>query len=294
MVEKLLKKLGYSEKQIDKIMTKGNVKDLTPATFCTHIEQNFAFFRGLHLSDEAIMKATTNQPSLLVNDVLTLSRKIDDLIALGYEKEKIVCMFTLFPALLSMDIANIRDKMDQLVKFGFPRQGVIKIVRKLPSLIGYPFQTIEDKMLDIEDLGHYTGEQVIEMVLAFPQLLSLKMKNIETKYAIFTSAGFTEEEIITVTLKYPNAYGNSDEKLTKKLETVARFGLKDYILKNPKSLFQAPRTTTVRVLYLTDFYNGLPINDNEIFANKKQFHKKYSITEKELFEKYGEEEKRIA
>ena len=194
-----------------------------------------------------------------------------------------------FPQILSSDISYISKRVDDIVSLGFSKSKALKSIKKLPSILNLSKDKISKRIDDICLLG-FKKEEVIEMCYVYPQLLSLLMSKITDRFNNLLTYGFKIEDVINIVLEFPVILGSTIENTNDKLNLYRKFGILNVIVNVPKRLIQSSSLSFARYYYLNSI--GIEINEENaflLFINESNFKKRFKISKKDLLEQFNYE-----
>lgn len=117
---------------------------------------------------------------------------------------------------------------------------------------------------------------------------NLSVDNIKRKFDMFSSLGFTKEEIIKISTVSFYIFSKSVNCMKDTIKLYEDIGIKDVIIKNPRMLVFGNKIVYARYQYLAS--NGIYIDSDQNYSylllSKIAFEKKMGITNEELLEKY--------
>lgn len=142
----------------------------------------------------------------------------------------------------------------------------------------------------MEELG-YSQEEIIKMTIGLPTILGLSIENIKQKIEDMEKLGYSREEVIKMTKNLPSIYGFSIENIKQKIEFYDSIGLHSLAIVAPKNLMQSTKLSYARYMFFKE--KGIVIDETsyrKLFVNQKQFEKQYGLTKNEILQKYPYEE----
>ena len=151
-------------------------------------------------------------------------------------------------------------------------------------------ETLVKKVNNIYNYLHslgYTKEDIIKMTKRFPQIYGLNIENMQQKIEDMQKLGYSKEEVIRITKSLPSIYGLSIENMQQKIIFYDSIGLHQLATIDSKKLMQSTKLSYARYMFYKE--NGLIINEqnySKLFINQKRFESQYGLTKVEILEKY--------
>ena len=117
------------------------------------------------------------------------------------------------------------------------------------------------------------------MTVITPSIYGMSIVNIRNKFYDLINLGYTKDEVIKITLIFPNIYSLSIDSIIEKRKFYEEIGVVDFILFDPKNLMQGVELSYARYR----FYLSIGINidmDNYklLFIGQDDFRKKYGYS----------------
>ena len=212
---------------------------------------------------------------------------------LGYSEKEYVKIVNTYP-IINMKPETLKKRVkenyDFLISLGYSKKEIIKMTKRVSAIYGYSIENIKQKIEDMEELG-YSREEVIKMTKSMPAIYGYSIENIKQKIEDIEELGYSREEVIKMTIGLPTILGLSIENIKQKVEFYNYIGLCSLAVVDPKKLMQSTKLSYARYMFFKE--KGIvidKINYNKLFANQKQFEKKYGLTKDEILQKYPYEE----
>ena len=115
---------------------------------------------------------------------------------------------------------------DEFIEFGYTEEAY-ETMRRDYSLQTYTDEKLSLKFKEITNLLislGYTHEEIIKMTKKFPPIYSLTIENIEQKINYMLSLGYSLEEIVKMTKSAPAIYSYTIENMEQKINDVIKLG----------------------------------------------------------------------
>ncbi len=285
-----LKKMGYTDKQIEKIVNNHSTGKMKPETLLAKIKENYNFLISLGYKKEDIIKMTKHLPAIYVYTTENMEQKISELEKYGYAREDIIKMTKRLPELFSYNIDSIKQKSEELEKIGYSKEDIIKMTKNSPAICGLALENIKQKMEDMKALG-YSIEDIIKITRESPSVYCVNIETMKQKIEEIIKLGYSKEEVIVMTRHLPTIFGYSTENLKQKIQFYNSIGLHSVLIIDPNKLMQSVELSYARYMFFKD--RGIDIdtqNYSRIFKGQKVFESQYGVTKEELLEKYDYKE----
>ena len=202
MLEQYCLNYGYSLETINKMR----------ASYALHYYKD-----GLLLSKIESINSFLLDYGLTRDQVLQVTTKINDLIALGFREQDIKSIILLFPAVLCLNIETIKEKMSIIESFGYTHEEVILMITKLPAILGYSIENITEKIEFYNSIGLH------RLPFVDPKQLMQSVKLSHVRFIFFKNRGITIDgsnyKILFYDQKYfKSHYGKTNKQLLEELE----------------------------------------------------------------------------
>lgn len=112
MLYEYMKELGYSDKDIEKIVDSRYTYSYHEDTLYKKIKDNFNFMLDMGYKREDIIRMTRIYPAIFIYSLNNLEQKINDIVSLGYNLSKAIMITVKCPALFGYSIDSIREKKE--------------------------------------------------------------------------------------------------------------------------------------------------------------------------------------
>ncbi|MBQ2873455.1 MAG: hypothetical protein IJE89_05600 [Bacilli bacterium] len=257
IVEKMLK-LGFTEEQINTILT-----------------------------NYAILRLRKSNVSKLVGEMLDFFKNY------GYSDEDIVKMSKLHPQIYGYSATNISQKILFLENLGYAKVEIIKMTKSCPQIFSLSTENIINKLEVMKGLG-YKISNLLNMISRFPQILTLSNEYIVNKFNDLIGLGYTNKEVIKITIKLPQIWSLTMENITTKKEFYDSIGISSFILVKANLLMQSVELSYARYMFYMSIGKTIDSNNYmDIFCGQKRFETLYGKTNKDLIELYPYDKEEI-
>lgn len=251
-VKKYLKEFGFTEQEIDNILSNHALCALKEETLLNHCVKNNKYLLSKGYTKEEIIKMIKANPSLYDYNDEILDKKTKDIISLGYTGKEVLKISKRHSSIYSYSVVNMKQKIDDLILLGYPKEEVIKITLIHPEIYSYSIDNIKQKINDIMALG------------------------------------YTKEEVIKMTRIYPTLYGLGIDNIKQKINYLKEINLGFVVLEDTKQLIQSVDLTYARYEYLKSIEVIIDSDNYKfLFYGNKQFTKQFGIEKKKLLETYS-------
>ena len=110
MLKTYMKSLGYTDKDIEKIVSNYALCKYNDEELYNKISDIFNYLLVLGYLDKGIIKMTISQPLIYGLSIESIKQKIDNLLEIGYGFEDIIKITVKFPLLFCKNISDIKIK----------------------------------------------------------------------------------------------------------------------------------------------------------------------------------------
>ena len=212
-LNKLLKSLGYTEYDINKIINTYPISNMREDTLVKNIKRNYTFLIELGYSQEEVIKMTKSFPSIFNYSIESIKQKIEDIKQLGYSQEEVIKMTKSLPTIFGLSIENMKQKIEDIKQLGYSQEEVIKMTKAFPTIFGYSIENMKQKIEFYDYIGLHSLPVMSpkclmqSTALSYARYMFLREKGIridETNYIkLFSSQkgfqrkyGITKEELL--------------------------------------------------------------------------------------------------
>lgn len=291
---KTLKKLGYNDIQISKIINSHSISIMTDNTLSLKIPVTFLYFQNKGFSDEKIIKMTTDYPEIYAVSFSNIENKFKLFQELGYNDNQMVKLFSADASNITVSRQHIITKFNNLTKIGYSEKEVIKMSLKLPTIFGLDIENnIKAKQRELIDLG-FTEEQMIKMTINHPDIFSYSKSRLSKQMEDFGNLGFERETVIAFFADIPPLFGLTFKNIENKINYLKEIDALEAIMEKKGNLIQGVDLTYAR----NEYFKAKRIefeSDHQrylnLFLSAKTFEEKYNITKEELLKEYCEAKK---
>ena len=216
-VKSYLKKLGYEEAEIEKIINDNAIARLKPETLIKNIERNYNYVLTLGYGQEEIIKMTKSLPTIYGYSIENIQQKIEDLKKLGYSQEEVIKMTKSSPSIYSHSIENIQQKIEDLKKVGYSQEEVIKMTKSLPAIYGYSIENIKQKVEFYNSINLHsiiindTKQLMQSTALSYARYMFYKEKGIEINETNYRKLFMGQK-------RFENQYGVTKQEILEKYD----------------------------------------------------------------------------
>lgn len=134
----------------------------------------------------------------------------------------------------------------------------------------------------------YTNDEIIKMSITFPTIYGYSIDSIKERLDEMMKLGWTKEEIIKMTKRMPSLFGRSMDDIMIKKRFYDQIGIRDIIIRDPIHLSQSIELSFAR--YVFYYRMGIKIdrgNANMLFMRQDLFISKFGKTNEQLMILYN-------
>ena len=125
------------------------------------------------------------------------------------------------------------------------------------------------------------------MTIKHPPIYTISIDALKQKLNDLKDLGYSNEEVIIMTIGLPQLFGLSIEKIKERIEFYNSINIGEIVLFDSKQLMQSVELSYARYCFYTSFGVTIDINNYRLlFINEKQFERRYGVTKEQLLLKY--------
>ena len=229
MVREYLKEIGYTNYDIEKILTTYPICNLKEETLLKNIKKNYEYFIVIGYTQEEVLKMTKSFPVIYGLSIENIKQKIEDLESLGYSHEEVLKMTKIHSIIYGLSIENIKQKIEDLESLGYGHEEVLKMTKSLPSIYNFSIENIKNKIeylkeIGLEDIIINDSKQLMQSVdLTYARYELLKEKGIDITIENYIKLFINNK-------RFEKQYG-----ITKQ-EILEKYNYNEYINRNRKEI----------------------------------------------------------
>jgi len=261
-----------------------------------YFDDRIEYFIRLGIEDDELIKVLLNCPTLTTIGEINLDISINNLSSKIEDKEMLINLIKSNSKVLSYSTKTINDKFDWFYNKGYSKKDAAKIICKADKILTLNYyqddnldSNMDNKYKFLVDNLKYTKEEIIDITLSFPEYYTLSLNTIRNRLYNMTKLGFNLNQVKKIFYDFPEIISFKEETLNDKYDYFLKLDMLDIFFKDPKYLMQSLKLTKARYNFMID--RGLRVNKNnygKLFVGNKKFKKTYGIDNDTLLEKYGE------
>lgn len=253
------------------------------------IEDRINYLKKYNLKENEIKLICNKYPQIITIGENNIKQSIDNIKKI-VNKDQITKILKSTPNILGFSIENINLKIDWFYKKGYKKESISKIITKTPKILTISYDeecNINQKYDYLNKELKYTKEEIIKMTLKYPNYYELSLTTIKNRINNLHSLGFNEVVVKNIFYKFPQVVSLKKETLNDKYFYYLSVNMLDIFLSNPEYLMQGLELTKARYSYFLSRNISLD-NYKKLFLSNKKFIKTYKIDNKEVLKKYKE------
>lgn len=207
-----------------------------------------------------------------------LKKNIDDLIKFGFDKAAIKRMAKDDSHSLVAGIETFETALNNFRALGVTKEEFLKMAKNTFDITKYTFQELIDKRADFMSLN-FTEKDFKTMVTLDASILTVRMSTVEAHMKNLGEYDYSEEEIRTIIVGFPNTVLRDIDTIREKLDAVSEIGIKHAYVASPNRLRQSAHLTRAKAQYLTNHYISLTSQTgiNYIFSCSEKFKRAFGV-----------------
>ncbi len=296
MFENLCSRLGFTKHEQKKIKNSYSLRKYTEKTLVKRLYKAYTFISSLGLNKKETCKIIVNCPTIGGTSPNTLSKKIENLANLGFQGEEITKIVKRNSKILSYSMDTVKDKFEFFTKLGMEKELVIKMFLRYPKLFSSSIELYQIVIKTLKDFRlEFTNEDIFTILSGCPQIYGLDLDKVRDRVKLLKDKNISNDEIREMIVNFPNILSQKQDNLEKKLDIYFELGLMSLIIKDSKRLMQSIDLTIKRMCFIRDREKELaPQKYFRIFNSQKAFQSLYGIDNEGLDTLYGNEVKNMS
>eukprot|EP01018_Ginkgo_biloba_P012315 Gb_07257 [translate_table: standard] len=159
-------------------------------------------------------------------------------------------------------------------KLGADQDSLKKLFRRFPLILAYTVEHFEKHVAYLKSVG-FTEENVLMMVKAYPQTLSLSIeRKMKPRIEFLKNCGLNQQEVAKLLIRHPTFLGLSfDDNLSKKVALLLKVGFESYSCELAQALSTVTRTSYEKMQITVDLLLSYGLSYEDIcYMGKRQPH----------------------
>ena len=291
---KVLTEYGFSEAQIEKIISDGRTGTTSGAVLARNATDIFELFESYRCPKKKIIAATTHYSDVFTSTILALKNKIKFLNGLGFSDEKIKSIICNSLDVLLVGEEKIKKRILDLKSLGFSKKQLDKMYNNYPSIFSRTILIadanydegdvpIERRLYDLmhlnegENAPNFTKNELLRKVPSDPILISYSIDTLKSRYKALQNLGFdpeyTDEEALKIVYSYPIVLSKSTKIVNKHISELVQLGFSKDEIRRMIKYYPAVLTKVVLIDSIgedknNDLDEDIEEEDKESAANK--------------------------
>ncbi len=129
-------------------------------------------------------------------------------------------------------LKNAQDCNNYFLSLNFSYKDIIKMVKKIPNLYCYTVTGLKKKFVYLKELLSLSEEELVSMIIKFPQIFSCSKENIESKINVLMSFGIPIGKVKNIIKKYPVIISYSQDNILQRYQDMLDLGYSPIQIKN--------------------------------------------------------------
>ena len=209
------------------------------------------------------------------------------------ENKDLIELFIKNPRIVSYNENKINDKINWFSKKGYSLTDALKVLTSAKSVISLDYNlngNMDNKYNFLLNTLGYKPEQIIYITTVYPEYYTLNNELIINRLNNLCNLGLDKNVVKIVFYKFPQIVSLKEDNINSKYELLSKLNMLNIFLEKPKYLMQSLNLTTIRYDYLIN--KGIKVDNTcykKLFLSSKKFKKSYGVTNEELLDLYKKE-----
>ena len=209
------------------------------------------------------------------------------------ENKDLIELFVKNPRIVSYDNNTINDKIKWFSKKGYSLTDSLKVLTGAKSVISLDYSlngNMDNKYNFLLNTLGYKPEQIIYITTIYPEYYTLSNELIINRLNNLCNLGLDKNIVKIIFYKFPQIISLKEDNINSKYELLSKLNMLNIFIEKPKYLMQSLNLTTIRYDYLIN--KGIKVDNTcykKLFLSSKKFKKSYGVTNEELLNLYKKE-----
>lgn len=209
------------------------------------------------------------------------------------ENKDLIELFVKNPRIVSYDNNTINDKIKWFSKKGYSLTDALKVLTSAKSVISFDYNlngNMDNKYNFLLNTLGYKPEQIIYITTVYPEYYTLSNELIINRLNNLCNLGLDKNIVKIIFYKFPQIISLKEDNINSKYELLSKLNMLNIFIEKPKYLMQSLNLTTIRYDYLIN--KGIKVDNTcykKLFLSSKKFKKSYGVTNEELLNLYKKE-----
>ena len=209
------------------------------------------------------------------------------------ENKDLIELFVKNPRIVSYDNNIINDKINWFSEKGYSLTDALKVLTSAKSVISFDYNldgNMDNKYNFLLNTLGYKPEQIIYITTIYPEYYTLSNELIINRLNNLCNLGLDKNIVKIIFYKFPQIISLKEDNINSKYELLSKLNMLNIFIEKPKYLMQSLNLTTIRYDYLIN--KGIKVDNTcykKLFLSSKKFKKSYGVTNEELLNLYKKE-----
>ena len=209
------------------------------------------------------------------------------------ENKDLIELFIKNPRIVSYDNNTINDKIKWFSEKGYCLTDALKVLTGAKSVISLDYNldgNMDNKYNFLLNTLGYKPEQIIYITTIYPEYYTLSNELIINRLNNLCNLGLDKNIVKIVFYKFPQIVSLKEDNINSKYELLSKLNMLNIFIEKPKYLMQSLNLTSIRYYYLIN--KGIKVDNTcykKLFLSSKKFKKSYGVTNEELLNLYKKE-----
>ncbi len=209
------------------------------------------------------------------------------------ENKDLIELFIKNPRIVSYDNNTINDKIKWFSEKGYSLTDALKVLTSAKSVISLDYNldgNMDNKYNFLLNTLGYKPEQIIYITTIYPEYYTLNNELIINRLNNLCNLGLDKNIVKIIFYKFPQIVSLKEDNINSKYELLSKLNMLNIFIEKPKYLMQSLNLTTIRYDYLIN--KGIKVDNTcykKLFLSSKKFKKSYGVTNEELLNLYKKE-----
>ena len=209
------------------------------------------------------------------------------------ENKDLIELFVKNPRIVSYDENKINDKINWFSEKGYSLTDSLKVLTSAKSAISLDYNldgNMDNKYKFLLNTLGYKPEQIIYITTVYPEYYTLSNELIINRLNNLCNLGLDKNIVKIIFYKFPQIVSLKEDNINSKYELLSKLNMLNIFIEKPKYLMQSLNLTSIRYDYLIN--KGIKVDNTcykKLFLSSKKFKKSYGVTNEELLNLYKKE-----
>ncbi|XP_059629837.1 uncharacterized protein LOC132272761 [Cornus florida] len=275
-----LQESGFADTHLELLIKR--MPEVLSANLERSVKPKFKFLEDLGISSSDVVEIVSSHPRILATSVDRLGPSILALKSVLGSNMDVPMVLKKSGRLLGHDLAKTMVPNSEFMKScGISSSQITSHVCNFPRLFLHKPTSIREYVKRVDEMGFDRNSK--SFIVAIRVISSMTKENWELKLEVFKSLGFSEDDILSVFRRLPQAFAKSEKKIKAITQLFLSTGKCDisFLVKNPDLLGRSIENRLKPRLRLLEV-----LESRNLLLEKPSLASVCRITEEKFFEKY--------